>query len=359
MPSDNVIPWPGAPHPKRDDEPAAGPDDARPLARPLSSAQREAARALARIIAAGPDAETNAETGVETGTEMGPERVAAEGGGDWRAGLDPAEAWEVAAAVRRSLTPGPTGPHARLDRELQRLAGSECDRLVTHHRQLLVDVSHDLRSPLNSVLFLADALQSERSGPLRPQQLRQVSVLYTAAVTLVRLVNDLIDYARLGDGHAVSVASVAFSPGSVWADVANLVGPLVTHRRVSLEARIEAEDGRSGDPQILSRILLNLVSNAVEAVEDGGGVTVEIRGGREALDVRVRDDRLGTDLGELRRRLDEAGDMDGRTTTRGWTRGLGLTICARLARAAGGTVNVAAIPGEGTEFRVILPFPVA
>ncbi|MFO7587262.1 MAG: HAMP domain-containing sensor histidine kinase [Gemmatimonadota bacterium] len=346
MGADNVIPWPGSGARGSDDAgdvpedghaPEAGDAPEADYARPLSAAQRAAADRLERLISA---------AGSEPTGESAP----------WHDGLELEAAWEVGAAVRRRLEPGAGARHSRLDAELRRVALAERERLVRHHRSLLVDVSHDLRSPLNSILFLADAIQSERSGPLQAQQRRQIAVLYTAAVTLVRLVNDLIDFARLGNGRQVEVGRVAFSVEAVLADVHGLVGPLVAHRGVHLATKVATEGLRVGDPQILSRVLLNLVANAVEAVESGGEVLVEFEGGREALVARVRDDRVGTDVDELRRRLSVT-DGEDRATTRGWTRGLGLTICARLVAAAGGSVTVAAVPREGTAFLVTLPFP--
>ncbi len=211
---------------------------------------------------------------------------------------------------------------------------------------------------MNSILFLADALRAEQSGPLNHVQERQVGVLYTAAVTLVKMVNDLIDFARLGTRERIRVAESSFSMESVLADVTNLVGPLVTHRGIELRTEVRAEGLRSGDPQLLSRVLLNLVSNAVQAVDEGGHVTVHVSESDDGhLRIEVADDRVGTDVEGLRQLLEaaERGALPGET--RGWTRGLGLSISARLIRVAGGEITVCNLKGEGTVFTVSLPFP--
>ncbi|MFW6088557.1 MAG: histidine kinase dimerization/phospho-acceptor domain-containing protein, partial [Gemmatimonadota bacterium] len=110
----------------------------------------------------------------------------------------------VRAAVERASAAGAPAEttrtrHACLDAASVAWAEDALERRSRQQRHLLRDVSHDIRSPLNSILFLADALRSGHSGELSSVQKRQVDVLFMAAVTLVKLVNDLIDYAHLDD----------------------------------------------------------------------------------------------------------------------------------------------------------------
>ena len=126
------------------------------------------------------------------------------------------------------------------------LASLVLDRHATDSQALLRDVSHDLRSPLNSILFLADALATEHSGELNDVQRRQVGVLYSAAVSLVGLVNDLIDVSRVGDGATIEVAAEPFSVETTLQQVDQLVGPLATHGNVELAFRLETLGPRLG-----------------------------------------------------------------------------------------------------------------
>jgi len=291
-------------------------------------------------------------------------------GRSWYAGLELEEAWAVAHAFRKVMreadgidgrgTDGTTSSdlHAALDRTLLSAALATLDRTSDAHRRMMQDVSHDLRSPLNSILFLADALRSERSGSLTTVQSHQLDVLYTAAVTLVRMANDLIDFSRLGVGRErILVSMTSFSLETVVTDVKGLVGPLAAHRGVELRTIFGAEGLRHGDQRLLSRVLLNLVSNALEAVDSGGEVTLEFSD-TDAGDLRidVSDDRGGTDIDALRQLLSISEDR-WPGETRGWTRGLGLTISARLVEAAGGRIDVLSQAGGGTVFQIELPFP--
>ncbi len=248
--------------------------------------------------------------------------------------------------------------HGHLDREVALLTQGLMERRRTEARRLLRDVAHDIRSPLNSILFLADALISEHAGELNDVQRRQLGVLYTAAVSLVGLVNDVIDAARLGDGSEIRVSHDPFSVEGVLKDVERLVSPLAHHREVALGFRLETLGPRSGDRRLLTRVLLNLVTNAAQVADVGGHVDVRAMEHEEGwLRVEVHDDGPGGDPAELRRMLESEGaDAGLGDLRRGWTNGLGLSICARLVRAAGGDLRVGAAPGDGCCFTVDLPF---
>ena len=247
--------------------------------------------------------------------------------------------------------------HAQLDRDFAALVVRILDRRTADARSLLRDVSHDLRSPLNSILFLADALATEHSGALNDVQRRQVGVLYSAAVSLVGLVNDLIDVARLGDAASIEVTSEPFSLEAVLQEVDQLVGPLATHGEVDLRFRLETLGPRLGDRRILTRVLINLVTNAVQATGPGARVDVRAVEHEGRLRVTVQDSGESPDIEELRARLRDAPLPGIGARSQGWTHGLGLAICSRLVEASRGEIGVAAASGGGCRFTVDLPFP--
>ena len=248
--------------------------------------------------------------------------------------------------------------HADLDASTLEAASKILERHDGRQRRFLQDISHDLRSPLNSILFLADALRSEHSGPLNPVQVRQVEVLFMAAVTLVKMVNDVIDFARLGTDAPLVSARAPFSLESVVTDVTGLIGPVVAHNGVDLKLELRAAGLRTGDAQVVNRVLLNLVSNAVQALPDGGRIEVDLEDADDgALRMEVRDSGAEAPIEKIRTALDSDDPDHLAGETRGWTHGLGLSISARLVRAAGGSISVDRTSAGGAAFSVLLPFP--
>jgi signal transduction histidine kinase len=282
--------------------------------------------------------------------------------------IDTALAWAAAGALRDAINDAASAGappecvsalHLRLDAELRSLTAGAADRLVEEQRTLLEGVSHDIRSPLNSILFLADALLNEHSGALNANQRRQIGVVYGAAVALVRLVNDLIDYTRLSEGAGTTETAVPFNVESVLDDVKRLVAPLLDHHQVSLRVQNEVRVPRIGDPQLVSRLLINLLANAIDAASGGGDVETLFRDdGDASFRIEVTNTGEPPDLVELRRRLNgQTGARELRG--RGWTHGLGLSISSRLVRAARGSVSVDCPDDDRTRFTVELPFPAA
>lgn len=261
------------------------------------------------------------------------------------------------AARRGSTVVATRSRHDCLDAACLAWAEDALESRASAQRRLLRDVSHDIRSPLNSILFLADALRSRHSGELNPVQGRQVDVLFMAAVTLVKLVNDLIDFSHLDGDAEVLVAASPFSVEAVVEDVRSLVGPLLAYHEVEFVVDRRETNPRTGDPQILNRVLLNLVSNAAQVLPEGGTVRLEVWDGPEGtLEASITDDGVDADIERIRTALHAALNGETLAKTRGWTRGLGLSISARLVAAAGGTLE--AEPGDpcGACLRLSLPF---
>jgi signal transduction histidine kinase len=249
--------------------------------------------------------------------------------------------------------------HACLDAACLAWAEDTLEHQASAQRRFLRDVSHDIRSPLNSILFLADALRSRHSGDLNSVQSRQVDVLFMASVTLVKLVNDLIDYSHLNGNADITVSDSPFSVESVVDDVQSLIGPLLAYHEVSLDVERTETNPRTGDGQILNRVLLNLLSNAVNALSDGGKVWLKVWDGPDGtLEASVTDNGVHADIERIRTALRVAVGGPTIAETQGWTHGLGLSISARLVAAAGGTLEAEPAESGGTRMRLSLPFGV-
>ena len=246
----------------------------------------------------------------------------------------------------------------RLSRLTGRLWEESVDRSVEAYHGILRDVSHDIRSPLNSILFLVDGLYSGQSGSLNDAQHRQLGVVYSAAASLLKLVNDLLDFARIAQDETGLVNEVRFSVGGVLQEVRRLVNPIAEHRNCGLRTEVDVAEPRRGDPQMLSRILINLVSNGIDAAADDGTVVVRVGGDEEGLRVTVLDDGDDVSVEKLREAIATVDVEQGRLgrILSGRTQGLGLILCGRMIQAAGGEIEVGRTDDGWTRFAVSLPF---
>lgn len=240
---------------------------------------------------------------------------------------------------------------------------------VQAYRQFLRDVSHDIRSPLHSIIFLTEALHSSRPDDRPKAEQRQLGTIYAAGTSLLNLVNDLLDYTRIQGGEVEEVSEYAFSVSSVLSDVQQLLGPLLEHRGTELRVRSGEGERFVGDPHLLNRVLTNLVSNAVEAAGDDGRVAVRLERRDGGLLGEVWDDGSDVDVEKLRSLLTIPADDASMTRVRreldGSVHGLGLLICSRLVRQVEGWIDVEEVASDGgrdasmdggTRFAFWLPF---
>jgi signal transduction histidine kinase len=275
-------------------------------------------------------------------------------------GVDLPGCWSAVERVRAEIDgESDSAPravkHSRLDTAALQLAEVALARRFALHRQVVQDISHDVRSPLNSILLLADSLLNG-PGPLTPLQRRQTGILYDASVSLVRLVNDIIDASRMDQEGEIPVERVPFSVPELMEEVRRLALPLAEHRAVELIMEAEGPRRRLGDRKLLCRVLVNLVSNGIEASGENGRVEVclgDSKGGD--LRAEIVDSGLDADVARLGELLDASTEPYPRRQE-GWTRGLGLAISGRLVRAADGAVKVDRLEDGRTRFRVDIPF---
>ena len=134
--------------------------------------------------------------------------------------------------------------------------------------ELVVEVAHDLRSPLTSILFLAETLQRARSGPVNPVQERQLGLIYSAAFGLSSVASDVIELARGGD-RLVDLDPIPFSVTDILESVRDIVQPIAEEKSLTVRLTPPEADFRIGHPVALSRVLLNLTTNALKFTAEG------------------------------------------------------------------------------------------
>ncbi len=222
---------------------------------------------------------------------------------------------------------------------------------------LVVEVAHDLRSPLTSVLFLAETLQRGQSGPVNEVQHRQLGLIYGAALGLSAVTSDVIELARGGD-VLVDAQLSPFSVTEILDSVKDIVSPIAEEKGLSVCVKPPASDHRLGHPLALSRVLLNLTTNALKFTDQGHVEICAAPQGHQQLEFSVRD----TGRGISAEALETLYQPFRRTAARrgGYTfsgTGLGLAICRRLVEAMGSTLEVETRADWGTRFAFVLDLP--
>lgn len=211
----------------------------------------------------------------------------------------------------------------------------------------VVEIAHDMRSPLTSILFLVETLRRGQSGPVTTVQERQLGLIYGAALGLNTLACDVIDAVR-GGQRLVDGRPVPFSIAEVVLGVCDTVRPISEEKGLPITHVLPVVDGRLGYPGALGRVLLNLVTNALKYTNEGS-VTV---GCAELSETRlsfwVSDTGQGIPAHVMAMLFD--GFRPSASGMRFSNAGLGLAICQDFLRAMGTSLQVESTPETGTRF---------
>lgn len=229
------------------------------------------------------------------------------------------------------------------------------ERSFVQQRQFMADASHELRTPLASLRAEASVTLSQpRSNEEYTLSLEQMR---TETRRLSATVDDLFTLARLDAEDTMLQRSEFYLEELVMACVAR-IHPLAQDRGLSLTFQPSVEAWCSGDPDLLDRVITNLLDNATKYTPRGGHVTVELSTAGDRHLLRVIDDGTGIPIEAQPRVFDRffrADEARARPSTKTGGAGLGLSIAWEIARAHGGDLVLTSSSAAGTVFTLTLP----
>jgi signal transduction histidine kinase/CheY-like chemotaxis protein len=219
----------------------------------------------------------------------------------------------------------------------------------------LSNLSHEFRTPLNSITSLCHLLISRSDGDLSPDQEKQVTFIQRSAAELTDLVNDLLDLAKVEAGKT-EIKRTHFEVHDLFGALRGMLRPLLTGN--SLELIFEEEPDLPPmytDERKLSQILRNFISNALKFTRRGYVRVSAHSAGNGMIEFSVEDTGIGIAAEDHDRIFEEFVQVESEMQAKVKGTGLGLPLSKRLATLLGGTVSVESEVGRGSTFRVTLP----
>ncbi|MEA3193448.1 MAG: hypothetical protein QOD26_1781 [Betaproteobacteria bacterium] len=221
--------------------------------------------------------------------------------------------------------------------------------------RFLSNMTHEFRTPLNSMRALTDLLLSRNDGPVTAEQEIQLGFISSATASLTDLVDDLLDLAKIEAGKAeVRISEVSLH--ELFSALRGMLRPLLVSDSVRLRFHVEAGlPCVFTDESKVAQILRNLISNALKFTEQGEIRVTAARDVGEAITLAVTDNGIGIAEEDHERIFEEFTQIPGPLQARVKGTGLGLPLCRRLSQLLGGVISLRSAPGQGSTFSMTLP----
>jgi two-component system, NarL family, sensor histidine kinase BarA len=221
--------------------------------------------------------------------------------------------------------------------------------------EFLANVSHELRTPLNSILGFADLLKSNLKGD-DPKTTRYLGNIIASGTSLLELINDLLDIARIEAGK-LNIKTGELSLGDLFERLTGLMRPLAERKQLVVESQVATDVPIVlTDPARLQQVLFNLLSNAIKFSPEQSRIEVSATR-RDSMTVRisVKDQGPGIPAEDQARIFEKFRQLDTGITRQHGGTGLGLSISRELSHLLGGELTVDSTPGHGATFHCDIP----
>jgi signal transduction histidine kinase len=237
---------------------------------------------------------------------------------------------------------------ARLEMQMR-----ELQRQDELRRELIANVSHDLRTPLTSMQGYLEALLRMEGTLNREERKRYLEVAVRQSVKVSRLAQQLFELAKL-ECEETQPQTERFSISELVQDIAQKFALAAAQKHVRLDTRVENESlFVEGDIGMIERVVTNLIDNAIRHTPEHGEVRLEARSQAGEVEILIADTGFGIPEEQLPGLLERGSPIRRMAARRGG--GLGLLIANRILDLHGSAIRAASRVGEGTRISFVLP----
>ena len=238
--------------------------------------------------------------------------------------------------------------------EALRVAKVQAEQASEAKGRFLATMSHEIRSPLNAIINMAELLLNT---PLTPKQKQYASVAYSGGQTLLALINDILDFSKIEAGH-LTLNEDAFDLVATLEDLTTLFWTRAheSHLELCLTINPNISGHYLGDEQRIRQILINLINNAIKFTEKGGvTIALDEAPDQEGIVITVTDTGIGMTPDEAQSVFQAFVQAQSSESRQYSGTGLGLAIVQQLTDIMDGDISVTSTLGLGSVFRLALP----
>lgn len=220
--------------------------------------------------------------------------------------------------------------------------------------QFIANISHDLRTPLNSIIGFSEALGSKIFGELNQKQQEYIDDIRVSGIRLLGMINEILDITKL-ESHTIKLNPAKIELEILISEVCNILKPLLDKKELKLITNIEPQLEFTGDYIKLQQVLFNIVGNAIKFSPQNSVIEISAQQTNADVKISIKDYGIGIDKKHHKKIFNKFYQVEDTLSKTETSTGLGLTIAKKFIELHGGKILLSSEPNNGTTFTIIIP----
>lgn len=233
------------------------------------------------------------------------------------------------------------------------IANFKTKNLLKSREQLISTVSHDLKTPLSTIVGYSELLGN---SDITTKQSYFIKNIKNSSEYITQLVQDLLDFSKIEAGK-ITIEKVPFLLPEIIEDIARNIQTVYKHKNIDLIINIDDKFQKRivGDPFRLKQILTNIIGNAYKFTEEGHIRIAAFANDEQSFTITIQDTGIGIEKENQKLVFEEFAQANENIEKKYGGTGLGLSICQKIISILGGTLSLESIFGKGSTFKIQLP----
>lgn len=220
--------------------------------------------------------------------------------------------------------------------------------------QFLANISHDLRTPLNSIICLSEILSNQIFGNLNTKQQEYVEDIRISGIRLLGMINEVLDITKL-ESHTIKLNITQVEIPVLIKEVCNILKPIYTKKNIEIKTNIPENLTIAGDYIKLQQVLFNILGNAIKFSPEKSTINIVATKCMKTVKISVQDFGIGISKQNQKRIFKKFYQVENTLSKTEISTGLGLTIAKEFVKLHNGEITVQSELQKGTTFTIELP----
>ena len=220
--------------------------------------------------------------------------------------------------------------------------------------QFLANISHDLRTPLNSIICLSEILSNKIFGNLNTKQQEYVEDIRISGIRLLGMINEVLDITKL-ESHTIKLNITQVEIPVLIKEICNILKPIYTKKNIEIKTNIPENLTIAGDYIKLQQVLFNILGNAIKFSPENSAINIVAEKSRKTVKISVQDFGIGISKQNQKKIFKKFYQVENTLSKTEISTGLGLTIAKEFVKLHNGEITVQSELQKGTTFTIELP----